>query len=33
MSTVRWWVIYFSIGNSDIRDKPDSRQPCITIKP
>ena len=28
VSTVRWWVVHFSSGDSDVKDKPHSRQPC-----
>ena len=28
VSTVRWWVVCFSIGDNDIKDKPHSRSPC-----
>ena len=28
VSTVRWWVACFCSGNSDMKDKPNSRRPC-----
>ena len=31
LSTVRQWVVCFSSGNSNMKDKPRSRVPCITV--
>jgi len=33
VSTVRWWVAHFSSGNSDVKDKPHSGQPCTAVTP
>ena len=31
VSTVRQWVVHFSSGNSDVKDKPCSGQPCTAV--
>ena len=31
VSTVRWWVVCFSSGDSDMKDKPHSRLPCRSL--
>jgi hypothetical protein len=28
VSTVRWWVVCFSSGDSDVRERPHSGQTC-----
>ena len=28
VSTLRWWVVHFSSHDSNMKDKPHSRQPC-----
>ena len=33
VSTVGRWVVCFSSGNSNIKDKPHSRWPCIGVTP
>ena len=33
VSTVRWWVVCFSSGDSDVEDKPRSRWPCTAVTP
>ena len=33
VSTVRRWVARFSSGDSDVKDKPRSGRPCITVTP
>jgi hypothetical protein len=33
VSTVRGWVALFSSGDSDMKAKPHSRQPCTAITP
>ena len=33
VSTVRRWMACFSSGNSDVKDKPYSRQPCTAVTP
>jgi len=33
VSTVRWWVARFSSGDSDVKDKPCSGQPCTAVTP
>jgi hypothetical protein len=32
VSTVRWWVVYFSSGDSNLRDRPCSRWPCTAVR-
>ena len=36
VSTVRWWVVHFSSGGSNVKDKPSSemlcRFQCVTHK-
>ena len=29
--TVKWWVVYFNSGDSDVKGKPCSRQPCTDV--
>ena len=31
VSSVRWWVVRFSSGDSNVKDKPRSRQLCIFL--
>ena len=31
VSTVRWCVVHFSSGNSDVKDKPFSGWPCTAV--
>jgi len=31
ISTVSWWVVHFSSGDSDVKDKLCSGQPCISL--
>jgi len=31
--TVRWWVVLFSNGDSNAKDKPHSRQLCTAVAP
>ena len=31
--TVRWWVVLFRSGDSDVKDKPHSRQPWTNVIP
>jgi hypothetical protein len=33
VSTMRWWVVHFSSGDSDVRYRPCSGRPCIAVKP
>jgi len=33
VSTVRRWVACFSSGDSNVKDKPCSRRPCIAVGP
>jgi len=33
VSTVRQWVACFSSGDSDMKDKPRSGQPCTAVTP
>jgi len=33
VSTVRQWVVDFSSGDSDVKDKPHSGQPCRAVAP
>jgi len=33
VSTVSWWVVCFSNGDSDVKDKPCSRQLCTAVTP
>lgn len=33
VSTVRKWVLHFSSGNSDMKDKPCFGQPCTAVTP
>ena len=33
VSTVRQWVLHFNSGDSNVKDKPCSRQPCTTVTP
>ena len=33
VSTVRQWVVRFSSGDSDVKDKPHSGQPCTAVTP
>jgi len=33
VSTVRWWVVHFSSGDSDVKDKPCSEWPCTAVTP
>ena len=33
VSTVRWWVVSFSCGNSDVKDKQCSRGLCTAVTP
>ena len=33
VSTVKWWVVRFSSGDSDVKDKPCSGQPCTAVTP
>ena len=33
VSTVRLWVVHFSSGDSDMKDKPCSGQPCTAVTP
>jgi len=33
VSTVRQWVVRFCSGNSDVKDKQHSRQPCTAVTP
>jgi len=33
VNTVRWWVAHFSSGDSDMKDKPRSGQPCTAVTP
>jgi len=33
VGTVRRWVARFSIGDSDVKDKPRSRRPCTSVTP
>jgi len=33
VSTVRQWVVHFSSGDSDVKDKPHSGQPCRAVAP
>ena len=32
VSRVKWWVVHFSSGNSDKRDKTHSEQPFTAVK-
>ena len=32
LSTVRWWMVCFSSGNSHVKDEPHSRQPCRCLR-
>ena len=32
MGTVKWWVVFFSSGNRDMKDKPFSTYPCTDVK-
>jgi len=31
--TLMWWVVCFSFGDSDVKDKPSSRWPCTAVIP
>ena len=33
MSAVRWWVVRFSSGDGNMKDKPCSGQPCTAVTP
>ena len=33
VSTVRWWVVRFSSGDSEVKDKPRSGRPCTVVTP
>ena len=33
VSTVRWWVVHFSSGNSNMNEKPHSRKPYRAVTP
>jgi len=33
VSTVRRWVVRFSSGDSDVKDKPRSGRPCTAVTP
>ena len=33
VSKVRRWVVCFSSGDSDVKDKPPSRWPCTAVTP
>jgi len=33
VSTVRQWVVCFSSGDSDVKDKPHSGWPCTAVTP
>jgi len=33
VSTVRQWVLYFNSGDSDMKYKPHSGQPCTALTP
>jgi len=33
VNSVRWWMLCFSSGERDVKDKPCSRQPCTSVIP
>jgi len=33
VSTVNWWVVHFSSGNNDVKDKPCTGWPCTAVTP
>ena len=32
VSTVGWWLVHFSRGKSDLKDKPHTRLPCRLLQ-